>query len=207
MKKRILFCSLATLTIVSFFSCKKNDDVAPTPAAVVVPKPIETEITSRLFTTANGINIVSVPPGPTAEYGLGFRPSVAGKILKLGCRLPVTGSFNISVWDSAAPSTPIVTANVTISTAGTPAFTAITPLQLVANKKYVVSINFPFNPEYYLCSKSGGANIFPVSSGSINFTEARMLRPLPVNNTNPTYPTTTALNLMSGFADFEFRAD
>jgi hypothetical protein len=190
------------MALVVLMSCDKKDKT-PTPTLPAA----ETEITNKAITVANGYTITGVPPNNTAEYGLGFNVSRAGKITRLGCRMPGIENYTVSVWDPAAPSTAIARATVPVSVRGTPNYVNITPIALTPNKNYVISINLPFSLEYYVCSKPGITNLFPIATGSVNFTEGRKKVTLPIGNTGPTFPTTVDNAIIYGFPDFVFQPD
>ncbi len=78
---------------------------------------------------------------PTDEIGWTFRPKVNGKLTSVVVKVPNTViDIPVTIWDNSTKQA-ITTLNVTTTASDKEAVVPITPLQLVAGKQYVISMN------------------------------------------------------------------
>ncbi len=132
------------------------------------PKPAENAITTFL-TDENGISIGTRSSGPW-ELGVVFSTSASGKITRLGSKMPDPGTYRVIVWDS---DTKAILRQKTIEQTAPDhlTFGDIEALPLVANKKYVISINSQSagtSKKYsYAYKTAGGTDFMPYTKGSI----------------------------------------
>ncbi|MBO0929742.1 DUF4082 domain-containing protein [Fibrella sp. HMF5036] len=138
-------------------SCKKTADANPE----------ETPFTSLVkgdATLTSGVRT----SGPW-ELGIVFNSSVAGKITKVGSKMPEPGSYRVIIWDN---DTKAVLRQKTIEQSSPDVLTMepIDALTVPVNKKYVISINSQSggtNKKYGYVYKTGGGDFLPVNKGSI----------------------------------------
>lgn len=182
----LLFISAMTL------SCKKDEDDKGN------PNPLEVgmeELLNRI-----GYEVYNEDPTDSYEIGFTFSSSKAGKISKLGLKLPENGSYEVSLWDD---STKVKLDSVMVNNTDSSKFNyaSITPRSIVADKKYVVSVNTT-NKDYF-CSDGNLTGLFPFTKGSLTFynqVEAS------VNTT--TFPSGgNRTSSYCGIASFVFQAD
>ena len=115
------------------------------------------------------------------EIGTKIYFSKSGKVTKLGCRAGNTGNFVVSFWDVETTNLLAqTTVNVTDNTKYF--YKAIEPIHIVANKKYIISLNtnnVGVSADYWICYKKEpnpdgiDFNIYPFSIGSVTFEEPR----------------------------------
>jgi hypothetical protein len=73
------------------------------------------------------------------EHGITFSSNANGKITKVGGKVPKAGNYRITVWDDSSKNV-ITTTNVNLDSLSYK-YVNITPINVRANKRYVVSIN------------------------------------------------------------------
>ncbi|HUM50794.1 MAG TPA: DUF4082 domain-containing protein [Chitinophagales bacterium] len=111
------------------------------------------------------------------EIGTKIYFSKAGKVTKLGCRSGNTGNFVVSFWDfESSALLAQTTVNVTDKTKYF--YSAITPIEIVPNKRYIISLNNNNGgvpADYWICYKREANpdgidfNIYPFNIGSVTF--------------------------------------
>jgi hypothetical protein len=136
--------------------------------------------------------------GDGYELGFSFSSSKAGKISKLGLKLPQNGTYEVSLWDFDTKAK-LDSVNVTNSDSSRFNYASISPRSIVAGKKYVVSV-FTAGNDYFCASAPG---LFPFTSGSITVFDQREDS---VDETG--FPDATIrTNNYCGIAGFVFQAD
>lgn len=73
------------------------------------------------------------------EHGITFSSNANGKITKVGGKVPKAGNYRITVWDDSSKN--IITTTYADLDSISYKYVSITPIELRANKRYVVSIN------------------------------------------------------------------
>lgn len=73
------------------------------------------------------------------EHGITFSSNAKGKITKVGGKVPKAGNYRITVWDDSSKNI-ITTTNVDLDSISYK-YVSITPIEVRANKRYVLSIN------------------------------------------------------------------
>jgi len=100
------------------------------------------------------------------EQGNVFYSSENGMVSKLGAIFPVNGTYRVSLWDYEA-DTLLASANVICTDSTQLAYTAIVPVNITADKKYMLTNNTNGNPYYSYQLKSGYALDYPYSVANI----------------------------------------
>lgn len=164
MKNVKKICSVALL--VCAFACKKND----TPAPVVYAE----ENPLNAFLAASGYNQVQISKinDPiTYETGFSFKPTVKGNINGIYVLIPApNASLRVTIWESAT-KTVLRTEILNIASANVPVTKTITPLELIKDKEYVITMN---TDDFYFREKTNGqAAVYPFQVGSILVTDYR----------------------------------
>ncbi len=159
--------TLLLLSGIGLFStgCKK-DNPAPAPAPIVYPEqnPIPA------FRTAAGFNqqMNAVINNADNEFGIRFTPTVNGKINSVIVRIPGTrAGLRVTIWDAATQAI-LRTETIDVTTAGTEAVKIITPVQLLKDNEYVISMNS--DDWYYRTRTNNSAATYPVTAGDIKIT-------------------------------------
>lgn len=146
--------------------------------------------------------------GTSYEIGSKLYFTKNGKITKLGCRAGNKGTFAVSLWDFET-STLLASTSVTIEDSSRFTYKGITPLEIVKNKRYVVSLNLTSggNPkDYWLYYKKNSAgtdiefNVFPVTTGNTVIEDSRY-----AESSTPVFPgTVNSPWMFSAGADLQF---
>lgn len=130
MKNSLLSAFCFFLLLAAITSCKKEDTVP------------QEESPFFVFFDQPAIAIDTTPVAATNwEYGFVFNPLVAGKITKLGIKLPVAGTFKVRLWDLSGSNPAILSEqNVRADAIHTPAFIGISPVAVQKNATLGVTI-------------------------------------------------------------------
>ncbi|RYC68302.1 MULTISPECIES: DUF4082 domain-containing protein [Spirosoma] len=155
--KTILTTGLALLMAAGLTNCGDKETV----------KPSEQALTS--FMSAESTLTPSVRTSGPWELGVVFSSTVAGKLTQVGSKMPEPGTYRVIIWDfdtkqSVRQKTVEQTAPDKLTMAD------IESLALVANKKYIISINSQSggtNKKYGAAYKTGGGEFMPFTKGSI----------------------------------------
>lgn len=157
------FIGLA-LTLVLLAGCSKKDK--PEPVVYGEEDPLPGFLARSFYSqeTYTWINEL----GGVAQYGMSFVPLVNGKINSLVIKIPAANdALKVIIWDKATKSK-VRVETVKIAAANTLVTKAITPLVLVKDKEYVITM---FTDDFYARNKTGnGVGSFPVISGNIKVT-------------------------------------
>ncbi len=165
MKHNYLFFLISILFITATVSCKKaGKGGSPAPASDATPM-------RAAIQAKNPADTIYQQPGSAANFGYKFYPVISGNVLKLGCRMPVNGTYEVSLWDFDSKSL-LAKVTVTVTSSTDFSYASITPLTITVNKRYVISVNNMSSgiaqPYYQLFKKPTTAiNIYPFTSGNI----------------------------------------
>lgn len=192
MKKSSILSALVITTIFFVGSCKKTETTPPAPEIAPISTALLINSATNITTTGSG----------TYEYGCKFKVTKNGKITKLASKMPVAGSYRVTLWEIADSATVVGQTTLT-QAAGTLTFGAITPVAVTTEKSYQVTIWSDVS--WYEIRPTGGGNFtYPITQGSITIIGYTWIgtQQVPIK-----FPVNTALNYVSGLADFEFQAD
>lgn len=195
--KTILLYSLLMAGVLSLNACQESKEGA---------KPAETPITS--FATSETVLITTVvgqgmpPKSIPWELGTVFSPLVAGKITQLGCRMPESGPYRITIWDYETKKL-LRQKLIAQSAYNTLLMNEIEPLSVAANKKLVISINTQNKP-YGIIHEENDNDFMPFTKGSILFHNSCIRETAPA-----VFPgqVPNIKNALQGFPEFMFMAD
>ncbi|MBL7808428.1 MAG: hypothetical protein JNN28_11450 [Saprospiraceae bacterium] len=152
--KQVLSSLLALSLVFSLISCKKDD-----------PAVQESPIFTFFEETAIQIDTVE-QAADTWDYGFAFSPLQSGRIAQLGMKLPVSGSFKVTLWDlNGATPAALVSQNISAQTAHQSITQDITGVQVENGKKYGISILA--NTFYRITKTDGSAFTYPKTIGNI----------------------------------------
>lgn len=189
MKRIYLFFFTA---VVLLGACTRGTDPAPANPEI---KPIQLTEQAAVYYSRYSDNSMST----SYEHGITFSSNKNGKITKLGGKVPASGSYRMTVWDDSTKAI-LVTTNVTLDSLSYK-YTAITPVTVVANKKYVVSINV-LKTAFYLKDNSN-YDFMPMYESGITihyYNDAK--------TSSQTFPNRTPrTDRIYGLPDFVFIAD
>lgn len=195
MKKLFLSLFIAA----AFISGCKKDQAKPFETPVKAASENKTLLDSAVIFPSFGTNY---------EIGSKLYFTKNGKITKLGCRAGNKGTFAVSLWDFET-RTLLASTSVTITDSSRFTYKDITPVEIVMNKRYVVSLNLTSggNPkDYWLCYNKNSAgtdiefNVFPVTTGNTVIEDSRYA----VSST-PVFPgTVNSPWMFSAGADLQF---
>ncbi|MFN8282714.1 MAG: hypothetical protein U0U67_05835 [Chitinophagales bacterium] len=199
MKNLINIWALCILAGITLVSCKKNK------IKINTEQPVQSasKTTSLLDSTRN------FPGFAFYEMGSKVYFSKPGKVTKLGCRAGATGKFVVSFWDFDSHEL-LAQTKVTITDKDKFFYNAVSPVQITANKRYVVSMNNNNEgiiTDYWLCYRKSTVlpneiefNVYPLSVGSVTFEDIRS-----VESSTAVFPSTiiSAWNFSAG-ADVQF---
>ena len=191
--KTIFICGLL-LGAVSLNGCGNKDTVKPSENNLTTFVGSESTLTSSTRTS-----------GPW-ELGVVFSASVAGKLTQVGSKMPEPGSYRIIVWDFDTKQL-LRQKTVEQTTPDKLTLDGVESLALVANKKYVISINSQSagaNKKYAFAQKTGGADFMPFTKGSTLVYNACFR-----NTATPLFPdaTTNVKYELYGYPEFTFIPD
>ena len=194
--KNTIYAAVLFLTIgIAATSCKKDN----------TPK-TKTENPAKATIDAKSVVDTSYIFGLSSfEFGNKFYSSRNGNITKLGCKMPQTGNYRISLWNF---STQDLIAATTVAITDTSKFTynSVSPIAITSNVRYVISLNNTSSgtpKQYYIYFKkptTSGASIYPFTSGSITYEDFREK-----SSTTSTFPSLTLSNwAIVGVPDLQF---
>lgn len=182
------------LGLIALSSCKDKKDANPAENAI-----------TTFITAENGLSVSTRTSGPW-ELGVVFSASVAGKITKVGSKMPEPGTYRVILWDFDSKQL-LRQKTVEQNAPDVLTFGDIEALALTANKKYVISINNQsggVNKKYAFASKTGGGGFMPFTKGSILVHNACY-----ASNVTAIFPNSTPnVNYeLYGFPEFTFIQD
>jgi len=160
--KAVMILAIAAMT----FSCNKDDDDNNTIPVYTSESPLE----NYLITTGFNQETDLITDGANREYGFKFRPTVTGAITAISVRIPdVNSELTATIWD-VATMTAIKTETFNVTSSGVAVNKTITPLALMKDKEYAITINTGDYYRHYKTNNSSAA--YPVSVGNIQITGA-----------------------------------
>lgn len=198
-RNRLLFL-LSIFLITAIVSCKKASKGGSQPPADA-NTPLRTAVNAK-----NPADTIYKQNNSAANFGYKFYPLISGNVIKLGCRMPVSGSYEVSLWDFDSKSL-LAKVTVTVTASTDFSYAAIPPLTITVNKRYVVSVNNVSSgtaqPYYQLYKKPTTAlNLYPFTSGNIvveaPYYKGGAISVMPDQNNASDFP------FMRGVADIEF---
>lgn len=148
----------------AIFSCSKDDDNSADTPAVTEQNPLSGYLAATGFNqkTTNYVN------SGDYEFGITFVPLVNGKMTALMTKIPdVHTSMRITIWDKAT-ATILRTELIDVTSSGVEITKAISPLDLVKDKEYVLTYNS--NDWYDRRRTDGSVVTYPVTVGDIKIT-------------------------------------
>lgn len=163
MKKNILLLLCGILVFA--FGCKKDK--------VETTKTVAEKVMESVIQKATTVDSVRTMTGGPFEFGHKLFFSRNGYITALGCRFPVTSKpYTVNLWDFDSKvllsSATVIPTDFTTFT-----YTAITPVAVTANAKYLVSTNNytegTTQPFFLGNNKAGGESLYPFTEGSVTF--------------------------------------
>lgn len=162
----LLLCCIILFT----FGCKKDNDKKE-------EETIETTITENVMESvvknATAVDSIRTMQAGALEFGHQFFLSRDGKITALGCRFPTKNiPYTINLWDFNSKAL-LASATVTPADSLSFSYSAITPVAVSANTKYLVSVNNfaggAVQPFFLGTKKGGGESLYPFTEGSVTF--------------------------------------
>ena len=130
---RISMVIISMLLLIS--ACTKKS----TPTPVPTPKPEITPIKKTESQAVYYYRYLNNGYATSYEHGITFSSNAKGKITKVGGKVPKAGNYRITVWDDSSKN--IITTTYADLDSTSYKYVSITPIDLRANKRYVVSIN------------------------------------------------------------------
>lgn len=152
--KQVVAPFLSLGLLFSIISCEKDD-----------PAVQESPIFTLFGETAIQIDTVE-QAADTWDYGFAFSPLKSGNIAQLGMKLPVSGSFKVTLWDlNGTTPVALVSQNLSAQAAHQSITQDITGVQVEKGKKYGISILA--NTFYRITKTDGSAFTYPKTIGNI----------------------------------------
>jgi hypothetical protein len=190
--------AIVAILVLSVFgtSCKKSCATTP-------PEAENGLIARALF--ANGSFTSTVFGSGGYEYGMKFNVNRNGRVTKLGCKMPNTGSYRITLWDaSVTPQVVLSQTTVTQSVKQLLTFNSIGAVGLTTGKDYFISI-YSTGAWNDIEPAAGGNISYPISSGSISIKGYQWSSS--ATGTPIVFPSINDLTYIAGIPDLEFQAD
>lgn len=201
MKKTTYFRLLTLVLSLTLLSCKKEKTKEPDPPADNLETPLKTAVEAK-----SPADTIYSQAGSSANFGYKFKSNTEGTIRKLGCRMPVNGTYTVTLWNFSN-GLPLAQAMVTVTSAGQFAYASISPaVAITANTSYVISVNNSSSgtaqPYYQMFKKPNTSiNIYPFSKGRITIEEP--LYKGGAANSMPNMNNMSDFPFIRGIADFE----
>ena len=170
---------LILIIMLTITACRKDDDEPEPPVVYPVENPMAAYMASLSDTTPSTINAASY------EIGLVFTPKVKGNLNAIQVKLPTANSaLRVTLWDTSTKAI-ISTELVNVTTGNTVITKNISPLALVKDKQYTITMNTA--SYYYYGSVAGPAlTTYPLTIGNVIFNNFIYI----AGTTPATYPTT-----------------
>lgn len=158
------------LSLFAVSACSKDDTPAKTTETISLTEEIGyySFLSSVLPNTT--VQEFNWDPALTMEIGYGFTPKVNGVITSIELKLPfVHGSTDVHIWDADTRNL-IRTETLNMALAHTIIKKNISAVNLIANKKYLISVETNY---WYRYQKSDPLKVsFPYTAGNINYNYA-----------------------------------
>lgn len=194
MKRKLSVLAFAAAMLVGA-SCKKTE-------TVYTPASPESAPVNTIYFVSSGTVITTNGSG-NYEYGTKFAVNKNGRITKLACKMPVAGTYRVTLWDASGTGTALGEATIVQAANGTLTYSSITPVPVTTGQDYLVSI-WSSGQWYEIRRIGGGAFTYPITQGSVIIKGYQWIG---TPQTPRTFPTTTETTYAAGLADFEFQAD
>ena len=200
-KKSILVKSFLALFSLAVVSCTKDVRLIDTATPIeqspfLSPKDYYLEFLSATGFSQTNPNIGQVP----TEMGYEFEATTNGEISSVYVKIPsINPAVRVTIWD-ADNASPLVTTMVNVTAANNVFETAITPLTIVKNKKYDITMN---SKDWYHHKHPDVLNVtYPLVIGPLKYN--KVLHAVGSNQTLPK-PTAPILNHLNGDVRFKFK--
>lgn len=132
---KLIYTALGMAVLLAINACSESGGTTPTPTPSAEIKPIQLTESRTIYYSRYTDNGLST----SYEHGITFSSNKNGKITQLGGKVPASGNYRMTVWDDSSKAI-LASTNVALDSLSYK-YTAITPVDIIANKKYVVSIN------------------------------------------------------------------
>ncbi len=152
MKSNLLICALFFYLFLVFCACNKS------------VTPVEESPFYDYFQIADIVIDTTTVPTSEWEYGFVFTPLKAGRITKLGVRLPVAGNYTAKLWNLKTKAV-LATQSINLTAANGSAFEEIAGIRVQKNDSLglsVISNNF-----YRIQKKNASSFQFPQDVNNI----------------------------------------
>lgn len=175
-------------------NCRSSEEEAAAPAN---PHPLENPLPG--YITSSGVNTVAnLINAGDYEFGLVFSPTVNGKLSAIHVQIPSTNAnLRVTIWDFDSKAI-LRSETINIATANTMITKAITSLELLKDKKYLISMNS--NDWYERKKNPTSAIVYPITSGNIIFHSY-----LWKEGTAQVFPLSTSSSYYAGDLSFTFQ--
>lgn len=188
--------TIIAILAVSIFamSCSKDDD----PSLALAIAPLQDPLAGYL--NASGLyQKVSIKiNGPDYEFGYSFIPLVNGKMTAIVAKIPdIRMAMRVTIWDKVA-GTVLLTEAIDIVAAGVVVTKQISPLDLVKNKEYFITINS--NDWYERKRTDNNSAFYPITVGDLQITSYSYR-----SGTAQAIPNSPQNNFYSGDLSFTFQ--
>ena len=130
-RKRFNFSIFLLIIVIS--ACTNNNTPSPTPNPEI--KPIQKAESQSVYYYRYLNNGYTT----SYEHGITFSSNANGKITKVGGKVPKAGNYRITVWDDSSKT--VLTTTFADLDSISYKYVSITPIDVRANKRFVVSIN------------------------------------------------------------------
>jgi Domain of unknown function (DUF4082) len=195
---KLALLAITFFTIATNISCSKNDDPIVTPLPVVLA-PLQDPLQGYLVASGFNEETITILNNLDRELGYSFIPLVNGKITAVVVKIPDTRSaLKVTIWDKTT-ATVLRTETIDITSSGVETIKIISPLDLIKDKEYFVSMN---SNDYYYHKKANGSDVtYPFIVGDIKVTSYAE-RPGVVQQLIPNFP---GLSGYIGDCSFKFQ--
>lgn len=146
------FLAITIILVIAVVSCKKNNTLQ-----VKTETPLQALVNSKFLDSIQSTYTVPV------ESGYEFTAIKNGRITKIGCYVPQNRHYRVSLWDSTQELLISTTISITDSTKFT--YKDILPINIEANKKYIISIGDYGHKTFTFYNKkypNNNQSIFPI---------------------------------------------
>lgn len=157
LKIKISKIILLFTSVIIVFSCSKKDE-DPVPASKVYPE----ENFWQGFINNAGFNAPTNISANKTSLCV-FIPKVKGKINSYVIKIPVAGNVEVRLFDYTTSGSYLI--NETITVPNTEYVKIVTPIELIKDHKYLLSMNCQ---NYYSYTRT--STLVPVNSGNISIT-------------------------------------
>jgi hypothetical protein len=198
------------LTLLTFalltISCSSSGDDEAEPVTKVEPVTYKEENPLDAYLAGSGFNqyaVDQINSAFTFELGFSFKPAVAGKINSIVVKIPdVNTALRVTLWDVTA-KTVMKSELVSVPTANVTVEKAITPIMLIKDKEYLITVKS--NDCVRRARIDGSATVYPIVAGNIIITGFSIFDVSSPSLPEFTYPTDNLYNSYRGDVTFKFQ--